>query len=83
MNEQHVGIWADMCARSNPPITNTPLSAFTEEHHLKRAHVALNADKFKKMIGYKLKYPYFREETVRDMIDKWKAENSWPNVSRK
>ena len=67
-----------MIQSSNPPIPNTPLSAYMDKYALAKHVVALNNTKIKEVVGYKLKYPQFSHDTVREVVDKWKAEGSWP-----
>ncbi len=68
-----------MITTSKPPIPNTHFSSYMDVYNLKKHVVAFNADKIKNIIGYKLKRPEFNHDALRDMIDKLKAENSWPN----
>ncbi|KAI5124324.1 hypothetical protein M0805_008931 [Coniferiporia weirii] len=80
INEEHVGGWIEMITASNPPIPKTPLSAYMDESVLQKVIVALNADKIKNVVGYTLKYPQFSQTELKDVVDRWKAEGSWPNV---
>ena len=68
-----------MITTSNPPIPNTRFSSYMDLYNLKKHVVAFNADKIKNIVGYKLKRPEFNHEALRDMVEKLKAENSWPN----
>lgn len=49
-----------------------------DKYALAKHVVALNNTKIKEVVGYKLKYPQFSHDTVREVVDKWKAEGSWP-----
>lgn len=80
INEHHVGGWTEMIQSSNPPISNTPLSAYMDRYALDKHIVAFNNTKIKEVVGYKLKKPYFNHEAIKDIVDKWKAEGSWPNL---
>ena len=81
INEVHVTTWTEMITTSNPPIPNTQFSSYMDLSALKKHVVAFNADKIKEIIGYKLKWPQFNHDALRDMVEKLKAENSWPNNS--
>lgn len=80
INEAHVGAWTQMITTSDPPIPNTPLSAYMDTYTLSKHMVALSNTKIKEVIGYKLKYPELSHDALKEMVDKWKAEGSWPNL---
>ncbi|KAF9456139.1 hypothetical protein BDZ94DRAFT_1276439 [Collybia nuda] len=80
INEAHVSGWVDMIQTSHPPIPNTPLSAYMDKYALDKHTVAFNSNKIKEVVGYHLKKPHFNHETVKEMVDKWKDEGSWPNL---
>lgn len=80
INELHVGHWTEMLTQSNPPISSTPVSAYMDQFQLEKTVVGLSNDKIKNVVGYKLKRPHFNHETIKDCIDKWKVEGSWPNL---
>ncbi|KAL0947340.1 hypothetical protein HGRIS_013459 [Hohenbuehelia grisea] len=80
INEAHVGGWTRMLILAQPPITSTPLTGYMDEYALKRHVVAFDNAKIKKVIGYQLRHPEFTHAELKDMIDKWKADGSWPNV---
>lgn len=75
----HVGAWTTMITTSNPPIPNTQFTPYMDVYQLRRHVVAFNADKLKKVTGYQLKWPQFNHDAIRDMVEKLKAEQSWPN----
>ena len=79
INEGHVSAWTTMITESNPPVPNTPFTAYTDIYNLKKHVVAFNADKLKRLTGWKPKHPEFTEDEVRDIIVKLKAEGTWPN----
>ncbi|KIK06638.1 hypothetical protein K443DRAFT_674295 [Laccaria amethystina LaAM-08-1] len=81
INEQHVGAWTDMLMNSNPPVTKTPLTAYMDKYALEKHVVAFNNAKIKAVMGYKLKKPQFNHETIKEVVDKWKAEGSWPTLA--
>jgi len=81
INEQHVGGWTDMLMNSNPPVTKTPLTAYMDKYALEKHVVAFNNAKIKAIMGYKLKKPQFNHETIKEVVDKWKAEGSWPTLA--
>jgi hypothetical protein len=78
INEHHVGGWTEMLQASNPPIPNTPLSAYMDTHQLARHKLGYNNTKIKEVIQYKLKRPQFTQENLQEVVDKWKAEGIWP-----
>ncbi|KAL1746969.1 hypothetical protein HDZ31DRAFT_80791 [Schizophyllum fasciatum] len=78
INEHHVGGWTEMVQKSNPPIPNTPLSAYMDNYQLEKHVVAFDNRKIKDVLGYKLRKPKFEHDGIRDVVDKWKAEGSWP-----
>ena len=80
INEVHVSTWTKMITTSNPPIPQTQFSSYMDVYNLKKHVVAFSADKIKNVIGYKLKRPYFNHETIGEMVEKLKAEHSWPNI---
>ncbi|KAI8998784.1 hypothetical protein BD414DRAFT_133694 [Trametes punicea] len=79
INEVHVSTWTTMITTSNPPVPNTQFSSYMDVYNLKKRVIAFNADKIKNVVGYKLKRPYFNHETIGEMVEKLKAEHSWPN----
>lgn len=78
INELHVGHWTEMILKSNPPIPNTPLSAYMDKYYLEKTVVGFSNSKIKTVTGYQLSKPRFNHDTIKDMIDKWQAEGSWP-----
>ncbi|KAJ7632229.1 hypothetical protein FB45DRAFT_911856 [Roridomyces roridus] len=81
INEHHVGGWTEMITTSNPPIPNTPLSAYLDQYALQKHIVAFNNSKMLEVTGYKLKKPQFDHETLKEVVEKWKEEGSWPIVN--
>ena len=84
INEEHVTRWNEMVAASNPPLDPRHFAAYTaymEKHQLRRHVVAFNAQKLKEVVGYKLKRPILNHEVLKEIIDKLKAERTWPNPS--
>lgn len=69
-----------MITQANPPVPNTHINAYMEEHELKRVTLSYNADKIKNIVGYKLKRPVFTQENIKEIVEKWKEEGSWPNI---
>ncbi|KAJ7211601.1 NAD-P-binding protein [Mycena pura] len=78
INEHHVSGWTEMITTSNPPIPNTPLSAYMDKYALEKHVVAFSNMKLLEVTGYKLKNPTFCQETVKQVVDKWKEEGTWP-----
>jgi hypothetical protein len=67
-----------MITTSNPPIPNTPLSAYMDKYALDKHMVAFNNNKLLEVTGYKLKRPNLNHDTVKEVVDKWKEEGTWP-----
>lgn len=78
INEHHVGGWTEMITTSNPPIPNTPLSAYMDKYALEKHTLAFSNAKIKEVIGYKLKKPHFDHAAIKEVVDKWKEEGCWP-----
>ncbi|KAF5386875.1 hypothetical protein D9615_001683 [Tricholomella constricta] len=78
INEHHVSGWTEMITTSKPAIPNTPLSAYMDKFALSKHVVAFNNAKIKEVVGYKLTKPQFNHETIKEVVDKWKAEGTWP-----
>jgi hypothetical protein len=72
-----------MITTSNPPIPNTPLSAYMDNYALAKHVVSLNNGKMKGVVEYELKRPEFNHENLKEIVAKWKAEGSWPNLEKK
>lgn len=80
INEEHVGGWTKMLMESNPPITRTPLTAYMDKEALEKRVVGFNNAKLKRVVGYTLKRPEFTHDAIKEIVDKWKEEKSWPNL---
>ncbi|KAN0075363.1 hypothetical protein V8E55_011386 [Tylopilus felleus] len=80
INEHHVGTWTEMLQQSNPPIAHTPLTAYMDKYALSKHKLAYNNGKIKSIVGYKLKRPSFDRETLREVVEKWKEEGTWPQL---
>jgi hypothetical protein len=80
INESHVSNWTEMITKSNPPIAKVHCPAYMDLYHLKKHVVAFDAQKIKEIVGYKLRQPEITQATLKGIIDKQKAEHSWPNL---
>jgi len=80
INESHVGAWAEMLTKSEPPVTRTPLSAYMDTFSLSKHTVAFSNKKVQRIIGYHLKRPTMTADVLYEIVDKWKAEGSWPTI---
>lgn len=80
INETHVTAWTQMITQADPPVSHTTFTAYMDMYHLKKHTIAFNADKIKNVVGYKLRRPNINHETLKELIDKLKAEGSWPNI---
>ena len=81
INESHVTTWTEMLDKSNPPVTNNHYSAYMDIYYLKKHIITFNAQKLKEIVGYKLRRPRITAEGVGEIIEKLKAEGSWPLIS--
>lgn len=79
INEVHVTTWTKMITTSNPPVPNTQFSSYMDVYHMRKRVIAFSADKLKNVVGYQLQRPQFNHESIGDMVQKLKAEHSWPN----
>jgi len=59
---------------------NTPLSAYMDKFALEKHVVAFNNRKIKRVLNYKLQRPEFNHENLKEIVDAWKDEGSWPNL---
>jgi hypothetical protein len=78
INEHHVSAWTEMITTSSPPIPNTPLSAYMDTYALSKHIVSLDNEKVKRVLRYTLRKPDFNHENIKDIVDAWKAEGTWP-----
>ena len=69
-----------MLLTSDPPITNTPISAYMDKYTLEKHVVGFDNSKIKQIVGYKLLRPDFNHANIKEVVDKWKAEGAWPNI---
>ncbi|PPQ86881.1 hypothetical protein CVT25_012600 [Psilocybe cyanescens] len=82
INEHHVEGWTEMLMESVPPITNTPLSAYMDKYTLDKHIVSFDNTKIKQVLGYQLLRPEFNHDNIKEVVDKWKQEGVWPNVTK-
>ncbi|KAH9001467.1 NAD-P-binding protein [Lactarius akahatsu] len=80
INESHVGAWAEMLTKSDPPVTKTPLSAYMDTFSLSKHTVAFSNNKIQRILGYQLKRPNMTSDVLYEIVDKWKTEGSWPSI---
>jgi len=80
INEAHVGAWAEMLTKSDPPVTKTPLSAYMNTFSLSKHTVAFSNKKIQRILGYQLKRPNMTSDVLYEIVDKWKTEGSWPTI---
>ena len=67
-----------MITTSDPPVPNTPLSAYMDIYALSKHVISLDNQKVKRILQYKLRKPDFNHENIKEVVDAWKAEGSWP-----
>ena len=80
INESHVSNWTEMVTKSDPPLARVHCPAYMDLYHLQKHVIAFNAQKINEVVGYKLRRPEINHATLKDIIDKQKAERSWPNL---
>ncbi|KZT26497.1 hypothetical protein NEOLEDRAFT_1177498 [Neolentinus lepideus HHB14362 ss-1] len=81
INEDHVGTWTEMITTSKPPVPNTPLSPYIHPQVVglfEKQSIGLDNSKIKKTVGYTLKRPTYGIDELKEVIEKWKAEQNWP-----
>ncbi|KAH9951280.1 hypothetical protein B0H21DRAFT_684947 [Amylocystis lapponica] len=78
INDTHVTTWTEMITTSNPPVSNTHYSPYMDQYNLRRHPFAASNERVKRIVGYTLRHPHFTRDTILDMVDKLKAEGSWP-----
>ena len=74
INESHVGAWTEMITKSNPPVPNTPLTAYMDSRALAKHILGLDNTKMKNVLKYQIKRPALDESTIRETVEKWKTE---------
>lgn len=79
INEEHMTPWTEIIQTSNPPVPNTPLTAFIDPHKLAKSSVAYSNQKVKNILGYTFRHPKFNADEVRAVIDSFREEGTWPN----
>lgn len=82
INEEHVGAWTKMITNSNPPVSNTPLSAYLDLYLLNKHQLGYSNKKIQDVTGFKLKVPGITEAAIKELIQKWKDEGSWPKFDQ-
>jgi len=78
INEEHVGAWTRMITTSNPPVPNTPLSAYLDLYLLSKHQLGLSNKNIQRITGFEVKVQGIAEAQIKDLIQKWKDEGSWP-----
>lgn len=78
INEKHMAAWGALTLKSNPPIPNTPLTAWIDGYLLGKYSVAYEGSKIKNVIGYKLRKPKFDVAGIQEIVDGFKSEGIWP-----
>jgi len=82
VNEVHMEEWTKIIINANPPVPSTPLTPYAQPYQLEKHGSALDNEKIKKILGYKLKYPTFNEDTVKQSIEIFRQEGIWPNTDK-
>jgi len=82
INEQHVEGWTEMLVNSSRPISNSPLNPYMDKYTLAKRVLALDNDKIKRIVGYKLLRPEFSPANLKEIVDKWKEDKVWPDATK-
>ena len=82
INEEHVGAWTQMITTSNPPVPNTPLSPYLDLYLLSKHQFGLSNKKIQDITGFKPTVPGITEAAIKELIQKWKDEGSWPKFDQ-
>jgi len=77
-NEAHMETWMRLITNANPPIPYTPLTAYMDPHMFGKYSISYSASKVKKVAGYQLKRPKLTQETVNEVLLKFKEDGIWP-----
>jgi len=67
-----------MITTSTPPVPNTPLSAYLDLYLLSKHQFGLSNKKIQEVVGFKPKVPGITEAAIKELIQKWKEEGTWP-----
>ncbi|KDQ13201.1 hypothetical protein BOTBODRAFT_56260 [Botryobasidium botryosum FD-172 SS1] len=81
VNEKHMEAWTMLIHKSDPPVPNTPLTAYVEAHMLAKYSVAYAGKKIKEVVGFELARPKFDEDAVREVVGSFREEGTWPNLA--
>jgi hypothetical protein len=81
-NEAHMEAWTEIITSSDPPVPNTPLTAYMETSMFSKPGTSYTNAKIKKIIGYELQHPKFTVEEIGHVVDSFKDEGSWPNPGK-
>jgi len=79
VNNHHAEAWSDLIENSDPPVPNTPLTAYIELHKFERRIIALSNTKIKRVLGTALRHPGFNDNEVSDVVDSFIEEGNWPS----
>ena len=82
VNEQHVESWTEMLVNSSRPISNSPLNPYMDKYTVAKRVFSLDNNKIKKIVGFKLLRPEFSAANLQEIVDKWKADGVWPDVTK-
>ncbi|CCA73720.1 hypothetical protein PIIN_07675 [Serendipita indica DSM 11827] len=80
VNESHMQEWGKIIQMANPPVPRTPLSPYVDLHILDEHGIAMDNEKLKRIVGYKMTYPSFCEDTIRQFINWARSEGIWPET---
>lgn len=65
---------------SNPPLRNTPLTAYMDTHMFGKYSISYSAAKIKRVVGYQFKRPRLSQENIVEVLNGFKAAGIWPNA---
>lgn len=83
VNEMHMAEWTNIIGNlADPPVPDTPLSPYAHPFQLEKQGCALDGEKVKRILGYKLAYPQFDVDSVKETIESYRAEGIWPETNK-
>ncbi|KAL7423755.1 hypothetical protein Q5752_001338 [Cryptotrichosporon argae] len=79
-NEMHVEAWADMLAKSAPPIALTPITPFLDEHAFRKTPICLDGARARRLLGFEPAHPGVDVDELRAIAKGFQDDNIWPKL---
>lgn len=79
INIKHVEAWTEICLKSDPKIINPTVQAYIDGHLLAKYSIAYSGGKIKRIVGYQLKRPKLDVNSLKEIIQSFRADGFWPN----